>query len=231
MKYNSPKLYLVLGMFGSAINGSIMPTFAIAFAYYNELLSAPSGTYTNEYIEEKVKLYSAIMAILGVVSFIAMFGSKFCFTSLGENVTLHIRKVLYSTILNKHLGWFDLRDNAPSVLTSAMAEDTSLINGVGGESLGPTCEGIFAMIVGLALGFIYCWQESLVCLCVSPIMAIGGMMEIEFSKGLTEQSSDLQKEANLLCGDAIVNYKTVQSLGHEKELVKKFKEFHDPINT
>jgi ATP-binding cassette subfamily B (MDR/TAP) protein 1 len=32
-------------------------------------------------------------------------------------------------------------------------------------------------------------------------------------------------DANLLCGDAIVNYKTVQSFGHEEELVKRYEKF------
>lgn len=39
-----------------------------------------------------------------------------------------------------------------------------------------------------------------------------------------DDSKDSQKEANLLCGDCIVNYKTVQSFGNEEQLVKKYKE-------
>lgn len=47
--------------------------------------------------------------------------------------------------------------------------------------------------------------------------------------GLTDESGDLLKEANLLCGDAIVNYKTVQSFGHEEEIVKIYDEFLAPV--
>jgi ABC-type transport system involved in Fe-S cluster assembly fused permease/ATPase subunit len=39
----------------------------------------------------------------------------------------------------------------------------------------------------------------------------------------------LIKEANLLCGDAIVNYKTVQSFGNEDLLVDKYKELLYPV--
>ena len=35
------------------------------------------------------------------------------------------------------------------------------------------------------------------------------------------QNTEL-KEANLLCGDAIVNYKTVQSFGNEDLIVEKY---------
>jgi len=56
---------------------------------------------------------------------------------LGSNVTLKIRELLYAKILEKNLGWFDHRDNSSGILTSTMASDTSLINGVSTESLGP----------------------------------------------------------------------------------------------
>ena len=60
-------------------------------------------------------------------------------------------------ILEKNMGWFDKKDNATGILTSAMASDTSVINGVSAESLGPTVEAMFAMGVGLVIGLIYSW--------------------------------------------------------------------------
>lgn len=110
-----------------------------------------------------------------------------------------------------------------------MASDTSLINGVSTESLGPQAEGMCALFGGLVIGFIYCWQQSLVCLVVSPVMIIGNYLGMEFQKGLTESAGELMKEANLLCGDAIVNYKTIQSFGHEQLIVGKYKELMLPV--
>jgi len=49
-------------------------------------------------------------------------------------------------------------------------------------------------------------------------------------QGEAEDNSELEKEANLLCGDAIINYKTVQSFGHEEMLVKKYEELLQPIH-
>jgi ABC-type multidrug transport system fused ATPase/permease subunit len=37
------------------------------------------------------------------------------------------------------------------------------------------------------------------------------------------------KESNLLCGDAITNFKTVQSFGNEELIVKKYKEMMLPV--
>jgi len=68
-----------------------------------------------------------------------------------------MRYELYNAILGKNIGWFDLRENSVGVLTSSMASDTSLVNGVSSESLGPQVESGFAMLVGCVIGFYYCW--------------------------------------------------------------------------
>jgi len=77
------------------------------------------------------------MLIIGFICFFSFSITKKCFGTLGNNVTLEVRKILYAKILEKHIGFFDLPENGTSVLTSTMASDTHLINGVGSESLQP----------------------------------------------------------------------------------------------
>jgi len=45
----------------------------------------------------------------------------------------------------------------------------------------------------------------------------------------TNSTNDLMKDSDLLCGDTITNYKTVQSFGHDKQFVKKYKSLIEPI--
>jgi len=45
-------------------------------------------------------------------------------------------------------------------------------------------------------------------------MVIGNMLAMKLQTGLTEETEDGLKEANLLCGDSIVNFRTVQSFGN-----------------
>jgi hypothetical protein len=53
-------------------------------------------------------------------------------------------------------------------------------------------------------------------------MIIGSAMEMKLTKGLVEEQNDILKDANLLCGDAISNFKTVQSLGNTDLIVDKY---------
>lgn len=48
-------------------------------------------------------------------------------------------------------------------------------------------------------------------------------------KGFSQEQSESKTAADLLCGDSILNYKTVQSLGNEELFVKKYTEYLEPL--
>lgn len=90
-----------------------------------------------------------------------------------------------------------------------MAQESSIINGASSEALGPQVEASFALFGGLIIGFIFCWQMSLITLGCVPFIVISNYITMEFEKGLTGATGDSEKQANLLIGDAINNFKTV----------------------
>lgn len=65
---------------------------------------------------------------------------------------------------------------------------------------------------------------------LAPILIVGGAIQIYFQQGLTDQTNDLSKNADLLAGDAIANFKTVQSFANEDLIVAKYEEFFAPVN-
>jgi ATP-binding cassette subfamily B (MDR/TAP) protein 1 len=81
----------------------------------------------------------------------------FYFKSLGSNTTYYIRCELYAKIIQKNIGWFDDRDHSSGVLTSAIAKDTSILNGISTESLGPLFEGGMAAGGGVVVALFFCW--------------------------------------------------------------------------
>lgn len=218
---------MVVATFGAMLNGSSQPILGVVFAKLIGLLSTPTwylnSTKGENYLQEEVTKYSLFMVYVALLVGVAVVLQKYSFGYLGNKVTLKVRELLYMSILQKNIGWFDNRENGPSVLTSTMSADAAVINGVGGESISPIVESSFGLILGIAIGFYYCPLQAVVCLLVSPIMVIGATIDMQMMKA-EDDSKDSQKEANLLCGDCIVNYKTVQSFGNEEQLVKKYKE-------
>ena len=52
------------------------------------------------------------------------------FAVVGENMTLRLRKLVFSCMLRQEIGWFDQPENKVGVLTSRLAVDASIVRGV-----------------------------------------------------------------------------------------------------
>lgn len=171
--YNKPMYLIYVALFFALLDGLGHPFFGLIFSQVMPLLVAPITEENKEDIIADIKLWSGLVACVGVLMFVSMTGSKWAFGILGENVTFHIRKDLYSSILRKHIGFHDFRENGSSVLTSAMAEDSATINGVSTESLGPQVDGFCGLLVAIVIGFIFSWKVALSCIAIAPFMSIG----------------------------------------------------------
>lgn len=86
-------------------------------------------------------------------------------------------------------------------------------------------ESTFAIVCGMILGFSYSWRVSLVALGCTPFMMLGGFINAKFQSGMSSSDDDAYKDANLLAGDAINNYRTVASFGHDYLVVNKYHEY------
>ena len=49
---------------------------------------------------------------------------------VGENLSVRLRKIVFSRILQQEIGWFDLNENKVGVLTSRLAVDATIVRGV-----------------------------------------------------------------------------------------------------
>ena len=58
-------------------------------------------------------------------------------------------------------------------------------------------------------------------------MVLGGSINAKFQAGMSNVDEGAYKDANLLAGDAINNYRTVASFGHDNLLVKEYERYID----
>jgi hypothetical protein len=65
------------------------------------------------------------------------------------------------------------------------------------------------MLTGLVLAMVYAWQIALAILALTPLTMAGKKIQMQMHYGLGKKEDDHQKEANLLSGDAITNFKTI----------------------
>lgn len=69
----------------------------------------------------------------------------------------------------------------------------------------------------------------MVTLACVPAIIIANYIAMEFEKGLAGATADSEKKANLLIGDAINNFKTVQSFGFENLVIDEYVSLIEPI--
>jgi len=138
-------------------------------------------------MREQSDQWCMLMGALAACALFTGFSQKFSFGVIGENVAFNIRQTLYRKILEKHQGWFDERDNSPGALSTTLASDAQLINGVSTEGVGSIMEALCAVATGITIAFIYSWRMSCVCLIIAPFAAITGYMGAKRRSGLGEE--------------------------------------------
>lgn len=137
----------------------------------------------DQYYEQRKWLCLGLLGIACCTA-VGVMLKDFYFKSLGANTTYHVRCDLYTKILQKNLGWFDQREHSSGVLTSAIAKDTAIINGISSESLGPLLEGGMSIVGGVTVAFFFCWQQALACVIVAPVMVFGNLIAAKVQHGV-----------------------------------------------
>lgn len=227
--YTKPVINSIIGTLVSVLNGAIFPIFGI---FIIKMLFALFSTYDMQKLRKDSDIWSLAMFLCAVTSLATVFCQKFLFGIVGENITINMRDKLYSALIKKSVGWFDDRENAPGILNSVLASDVQALNGASTEGAAVILESTFAMIVGIIIGFSYNWKISLVALGCTPFMIAGGAINSKFQTGYSEIDDDAYKDANLLAGDSILNYRTVASLANDDMIVKEYDQMIEgPIKT
>lgn len=152
--------------------------------------------YNPTMLRSEVNKYILMMFIGAFLSFSFIFVAKWMFGVVGENITLNVRKQLYTAILLKHVGWHDNQDNAAGILSATLASDVQQLNGVSTEGLAVMAEAMFSLLGGIVLSFIFSWKVALVSLAIVPFMIIGSAINAKFTKAQTEENPNKEKQSS-----------------------------------
>ena len=170
-----------------------------------------------------------LVAALGI--FIAKSLSVALFAKVGQKIKSNVRKKAYESVLRKEIGWHDI--NGVGMITATLTEDVQLLKGAGYEGIAAILEACLALLWGIILAFIHSWPMALIGLVVAPFMAIGTYFQQKAESKMClegtseslefkEMKSNHSKAADELLADAITNYKTVASFGHDDIIIQQF---------
>ncbi|GFO24715.1 multidrug resistance protein 1 [Plakobranchus ocellatus] len=213
MKMNSPEwVYIMLGCIGSIINGGVQPAFAIIFSEILKVFQEDEETQ-----KDRIMIYSLILFGLGVMSLITMFLQGYMFAHSGESLTTRLRDLTFRSMLRQDIAFFDHPKNSVGALTTRLATDASLVQGVTGVRLGSTLMNLANMGTAIVISFVYSWKLTLLIIGFMPFIVLGGLMEIKLLTGQAGKNKEALEGAGKIAVECIENMRTVASLLKEPE--------------
>ncbi|CAK1546564.1 unnamed protein product [Leptosia nina] len=221
LKLNAEEWPLLLtGGIASLIIGATMPVFALLLSKLYGMFSLPEP----EEILRQSELYAGLFALVAAVSGLVTFLQTWLFGLAGARLTNRLRVMMFSNYLQQEQGWFDEPSNSVGALCARLATDCAAVQGATGTRLGTMLQGISTMVLGVGLAMFYSWKMTLISLLSVPCVIGGICLEGWVNKKSEVKEQEALEEASRLATEAVLNVRTVHSLGVEQALLNKYEQ-------
>jgi len=118
--------------------------------------------------------------------------------------------------------WFDLPKNNGGQLTTKLASDSLMVNGLTATFVSILLQNGSTLIAGLIIAFIFEWRTALFSVSMLPLMIIVGMISQNRKSGFSDKTDEIYKESSNLIVECMTNIRTVESFGYEDIVLKKY---------
>ncbi|KAJ2943305.1 hypothetical protein O0L34_g12112 [Tuta absoluta] len=219
LKLNAPEWPLLAGGgIASFLIGLTMPVFAVLFAKVYGMFASSDP----EEILSKSQLYAGLFAIVAAVCGVVTFLQTWLFNRAGASLTDRLRIRTFQNFLRQEQAWFDQRENSVGALCARLATDCAAVQGATGSRLGTVLQGVSTMVLGVGLALPYSWKMTLVSLVSVPAVIGGICLEGYVTKKAEVRERKALEQASRVATEAVLNVRTVQSLGVEQSMVDRY---------
>ncbi|CAF1390311.1 unnamed protein product [Adineta steineri] len=217
--------WILTGSIASLLFGAIQP----AFAY---LYSGIYGSFveSNENKQKRLmNMFTLGIFFAGVVGALCQFIFDFAFGKSGEELTVRMRKLTFSSLLRQEMSYYNMEENSVDALSTRLSSDAAAIKGSTGIRIGILMQGFSALVVCFIIGFISGWKLTLVLSCFIPILFFSSKLKGQRQGNIGKtQDKDLYSEQGGKCAsETIKNIRTVIALHQENYFINIYEQFFD----
>uniref|UniRef100_A0A7M5VBZ8 Uncharacterized protein n=1 Tax=Clytia hemisphaerica TaxID=252671 RepID=A0A7M5VBZ8_9CNID len=211
--------YIVTGIFFSAIAGTMPVLFAIILA---EILQSFAENDPQE-MEKKMEFWAIMFMVIGLVIGVAFFIAQYLFAKAGEALTTRLREMAFTSLLRQEIGYFDLPQHSTGALSARLSADASAVQGATSTRLNTLTQVVVTGLSSLIVAFAYSWQLSLLVLAFVPFIAMFGAIQTSLNTSFAGDAQKKLSQAGAISTEAIMQIRTVASLGKEDFFFDKYK--------
>lgn len=128
------------------------------------------------YVRSEADKNALYFFIIGCAAFVLWAIQSFCLSYVGERLTLKLRSDTFRKLLRMPIPYYDEPKNNAGTLTSRLAVDCKLINGLTSSIIGINLANFASLVCGLTIAFTSSWALTLVTLGVTPFSFISGVL-------------------------------------------------------
>lgn len=208
---------IFLGMVGSAMAGAAFPLMALSFSSVLGDLFLPDN-------EGPVRQAAIFFVIIGCGS---LFGNILQFSMLGVSggrLTRKLRSLSFRALLKQEMGYFDQKENSVGQVTTRLATEATLVQGLTGNTLGSATLVFSTLTTGMIVAFISCWQIAAVLLCIFPLMGVAESIQVKMLAGFDADAGVKFASAGAVASESIDNIDTVTSLGIQDYFINRYED-------
>ncbi|KAJ0183043.1 hypothetical protein K1T71_001019 [Dendrolimus kikuchii] len=209
---------LAWGGLASFLVGATMPIFAVLFSKLYGMFSSSNS----DEILSKSQLYAGLFAGVAAVCGLVNFAQTWLFNLAGCRLTDRLREVTFRNFLKQEQGWFDEQANSVGALCARLATDCAAVQGATGTCLGTVLQGMSTMLLGVGVAMAFSWKMTLVSLLSVPFVIGGIYLEGYITKRSEVKQKRALEQASRIATEAVLNVRTVQSLGIEKSIISRY---------
>ncbi|ONI27768.1 hypothetical protein PRUPE_1G104100 [Prunus persica] len=225
---NKPEIpVLLLGTIAAAVNGAILPIFAILISSVIKTFYEPPPQ-----LRKDSKFWSLIFIVLGVATFIAMPARQYFFAVAGCKLIKRVRSMCYEKVVYMEVSWFDDPEHSSGAIGARLSADAASLRGVVGDALGLLVENSATAIAGLCIAFVANWQLAFIILVLMPLLGLTGYAQVKFLKGFSADAKKMYEDASQVANDAVGSIRTIASFCAEEKVIELYqKKCEGPIKT
>ncbi|RZF44771.1 hypothetical protein LSTR_LSTR000723 [Laodelphax striatellus] len=216
LKLNLPEWkWLLAGITGCCLNGSLMPIFAF---FFGEVFS--TFTLGIDQLRASAHFWSIMFVALGVASFFGYFTQIYSMTSAGEHLLARVRTKAFSNIVRQPISWFDLPDSAPGKLITRLARDAPFVKDAAGLRIGYLLSASVTLLSAMVIALFYGWKLASVIAIGLPLIVLASYKQQMTIRKKVLRDLKLMDNAGKIASECVYNIRTVQALGQESLFVR-----------